>query len=610
MRTRLAIAPLVCTALLVLAVAPARADRALLRATAVRTTFCAHCPPPSPEEAKHPIPPSEGELEGPCGLAVSGSTLYVSDYYHRVVDAYGVSGIYQGQLVLPGENPIPGVDALDGVCGLAAAPSGSLYANEMHEAVLQLQPTLQTIASGNSTGIAVDGAGNLYVDFRTHVAEYKAPISPGEAPSAEIGLGFLHDGYGLAVFGGRVYVADAAAVGTVKVFEPALKPEPVLTIAPPAGFGSLIDAAVAVDPTNEHLLVVDNSQPGFYHPLAAVYEFDSSGAFLGSLPRLKIGGKQVGPVFSEPPGIAIDPTSGELFVTDGNGELANVFAYGPYTASGSGGGTEAASDAAVATSRSATTGAAGYPPGSGAGPSHAASASTVVQRGPVRVNFDGELTPHTLPRHGAAPVGIEVEAKISGTAGGTPPQLRKLTIAINRHGQLTTAGLPRCSVRAIQPSTTTGALNACGNALVGEGHFSANVKLPQQSPFPSSGKVLAFNGRIGGKPAILAHIYGKQPAPTSYVLPFLIRNLHGTYGSVLEASLPQATGEWGYVTGLRMNLHRSFSYRGQSRSYLSAGCPAPAGVSRAAFPLARTSFSFAGGPTLISVLNRTCRARG
>jgi hypothetical protein len=234
----------------------------------------------------------------------------------------------------------------------------------------------------------------------------------------------------------------------------------------------------------------------------------------------------------------------------------------------------------------------------------------VVQRRGVRVSFDGKLTPHALPRHGKGPVGIVVDAKIAATGGDDPPQLRRISIAINRNGQFSPQGLPVCRLDQIQPSTTEGALAACGSSLVGEGQFSANVKLPQQSPFPSAGKVLAFNGRIHGKPAILAHIYGTQPAPTSTVLPFLLRNGHGTYGTTLEASLPQATGSWGYVTGLRMNLRRSFTYRGKSHSYLSAGCPAPAGVRAAAFPLARTSFAFAGSLTLVSVLNQSCRAQG
>jgi hypothetical protein len=228
----------------------------------------------------------------------------------------------------------------------------------------------------------------------------------------------------------------------------------------------------------------------------------------------------------------------------------------------------------------------------------------------VRVKFNGKLTPSALPRHGAAPVGIAVDARISGTKGGTPPQLRRIAIEINRNGHFSSKGLPVCRERDIQPSTTAGARAACGGALVGEGHFAANVKLPEQSPFPSSGKVLAFNGRLHGKPAILAHIYGTQPAPTSYVLPFSIRESRGTYGTVLETSLPRATGNWGYVTGLEMRLQRSFRYHGKRHSYLSAGCPAPPGFPGPSFPLARTSFAFAGGMTLVSILNRSCTAKG
>ena len=43
---------------------------------------------------------------------------------------------------------------------------------------------------------------------------------------------------------------------------------------------------------------------------------------------------------------------------------------------------------------------------------------------------------------------------------------------------------------------------------VGIGFFSANVLLREQSPFPSRGKILAFNGEVLGHPVIFGHIYG------------------------------------------------------------------------------------------------------
>ncbi len=599
MRVRAVVVCMLGVLLLVLAIGavPVEANRVLVSAELLAT-----------EEGPNPFPPPEGEIEGACGLAIApaSDSLYVSDYYHRRVDIFGLSGGYQSQIVLPGSNPVFGVNILDGICGLAIDSAGNLYANEFHERVLRLRPTEQVFDSSESTGVAVGSDGNIYVDDRNYVAVYSA----SGTETMQIGAGTLKDGYGVAAFAGKVYVPDAAA-NTIKVYEPAVNPNPLVpafTIDGPGEgeeFTSLVDAAVTVDPTNGNLLVVDNTQPGFTHPKAAVYEFDASGAFLGRLPT----GKDGGPVDGEPSGLAVDPASGDLFVTTGNGEKSNVYAYGPYAPPGflatppSGEGSGGAGSAAAGRGPSAQPDPAGTP---------AASTSEIVQRRGVRVSFNGKLTPHALPRHGAAPVGIEVDAKIAAADGSSsaPPQLRKIAIAINRNGRLTTQGLPVCRINDIQPSTTANALAACRRSLVGEGHFSANVQLPEQSPFPSAGKVLAFNGRLRGRPAIFAHIYGTEPAPTSTVLPFLIKGTHGTYGTVLEASLPQATGNWGYVTGLKMNLRRSFHYRGKGRSYLSAGCPAPAGFPSAAFPLARTTFDFAGGPTLVSVLNRSCRAKG
>jgi len=225
----------------------------------------------------------------------------------------------------------------------------------------------------------------------------------------------------------------------------------------------------------------------------------------------------------------------------------------------------------------------------------------IKQQGDLRVTFRGELTPHALPRSGTAPVKVAVGAKIATTNGSNPPQLRKITIAINRNG--------RFSLRDIQPSTTEDALRSCRSSLVGEGSFSARVLLPQQAPFPSAGKVFAFNGTFDGKPAILAHVYGTSPIPTSYTIPFQISQGRGTFGTVLSASLPQVTSEWGYVTGLQIVLGRTFNFHGQRRSYLSAGCPAPPGFPGASFAFAKASFAFAGRGTITSVLNRSCGAR-
>src|SRR6478609_464134 len=181
----------------------------------------------------------------------------------------------------------------------------------------------------------------------------------------------------------------------------------------------------------------------------------------------------------------------------------------------------------------------------------------VSQKNGVRVAVDGSLAPSKLPRKGSAPVSVSVSGKIDSLNEASLPQLQKMTIAINSAGLLNLKGIPHC--------------------LIGEGSFSADVKLPEQSPFPSEGKLLAFNGTIGGKPAIFGHIYGTKPLPTSFVLPFRVKQTKGTFGTILEAAFPRATGEWGYVTGISLNLDK--------KRFLSAGCPAPKGFSGASFPL-------------------------
>jgi DNA-binding beta-propeller fold protein YncE len=542
-----------------------------------------------------------GQIEGACGLAVSGSVIYVSDYYHHSIDVFDLNG--GGYLSHLAGNPF------DGPCALATAAGGALYATDWHGTVSRLQPSYLAFgpAKSTSTGIAVDPAsGNVYVDERTHVAVYEpsgAAVLDGEGDPLLIGSGTLGDAYGVAVFGGKVYVPDAADA-TVKVYEPAVdRVDPVRVVdgnaTPRGGFSSLVDGTVAIDPTNEHMLVVDNLQPGFEHPEAAIYEFGPGGDFLG-----RLGAKVID---AEPSGLAF--ADGRLYVSSGNDEDGNVLAFGPYVA--------ASPLAALVPSPSA-----GAPPAAGeraasldpgaprairSGP--LASSSEVVQRGSVRVSFDGDLTPHLLPRRGAAPVRVAVDARIASTDGSTPPQLRQMAIAINRYGHLSPQGLPLCPLREIQPSTTANALAACRAALVGEGRFSAKVLLGQQAPFPADGKVYAFNGRWHGKPAIFAHVYGTDPVPTSFTLPFTIEPSKGTFGTTLRAALPGVTGSSGYITGLSLSLGRSYVYRGRRRSYLRASCPAPSGFHGAVFPFARASFGFQGGLTLSPTVTRSCGVR-
>ena len=547
-----------------------------------------------------------GGVEGACGLTLTPS-FYVSDYHHHGIDAFSGSTFVS-------RTPF---GILDGPCQLAGTAGGALYANEWHGGVSRVLPTPLSFDSNESTGVAVDHAtGDVYVNDRTYVAVYEPSGAPvlKEGKALKIGLdeateeSTLTDAYGLAYSEGRLYVPDAATE-TIKVYEPAVDAvNPVLTIdgkaTPQKAFNSLIDASVATDPTNGHLLVLDNLQPGFEHPEAAIEEFDATGTFLGQLSKKVIDGG--------PSGMAFD-AGGNLYVSNGNSEESNVFEFGPYSAAGSfSAGAQAEASQAFPQAQSAGAKSA---PSSNSNPTasqakHSGSEAVVIQRGGIKVSFDGKLAPKRLPRSGSAPVRVSVSAKIAATdEGKNPPSLRTISIAINRYGHFDTAGLPLCTERDIQPATTQNALAACKSALVGVGTFSASVGLSRQSPFPAVGKMYAFNARIDGKPAILAHVYGTKPVPTSFTFPFLLQQSKGTFGTILTAKLP-STGKEGFITGLSMNLGRNYSFKGKRRSYLSASCPAPRGFGSAPFPLARAGFKFKGGRSLGSTLVRSCEVRG
>jgi hypothetical protein len=241
----------------------------------------------------------------------------------------------------------------------------------------------------------------------------------------------------------------------------------------------------------------------------------------------------------------------------------------------------------------------------------ALASAELAQKGNLRIAVQGKLAPKILPRTGTAPVSVSVSGKISTTDESAPPQLRKLTIEINRHGRIESVGLPTCDPKSIQVASNGRALANCGNALVGEGKFFGTITLPGSEPYAIEGKLLVFNSVEHGRPVLLGHIYSPHPFATSFVITFAIkRGGHGTYGTTLTADLKKALGSQRNLTGIEMTLSRTYSYKGKRRSYISAGCPAPKGLPGAPFPLARTSFAFADGRTLTAVLNRTCGAKG
>jgi len=238
------------------------------------------------------------------------------------------------------------------------------------------------------------------------------------------------------------------------------------------------------------------------------------------------------------------------------------------------------------------------------------ASAELTARGDLFVKFSGGIAPTALPRAARAPISVSIAGTVRTLSGARPPSLRGIAIAINHGGHVDTHGLPVCHRWQIEPSTSRQALAKCGPALVGGGRFVADIAFPEQSAFPTRGRVLAFNAVVDGGRAILAHVYGPRPIPTTRIIVFHVRQSAGTFGTVITGTVPVSDIRYSYLKRISLNLHRTYVHHGQRRSYLSAACEAPRGFPGAVFPFAHVSMSFADGRSLSSTLIRSCRVRG
>jgi hypothetical protein len=238
----------------------------------------------------------------------------------------------------------------------------------------------------------------------------------------------------------------------------------------------------------------------------------------------------------------------------------------------------------------------------------AATHAEVVPSGNLRVKFNADFDPHALPRTRPAPVRIEIQGSITTTDGSHPPPLRWLEVELNRNGHLTTTGLPVCSAPLLQSTSTDQALSRCGSSVVGRGDFKAEVSLG--GDVPASGKIIAFNSRLSGKPALLLHFFARVPVRFTLVVPLkIIHRTEGEFGTLLRTRVPKLAGGLGSITQIDLTIGRRYSFHGQRRSYASAACSAPANLNSGLFSFVRARFRFESHPEIRSKLIRTCQVR-
>lgn len=230
------------------------------------------------------------------------------------------------------------------------------------------------------------------------------------------------------------------------------------------------------------------------------------------------------------------------------------------------------------------------------------------QHGNLIVSLDGGLTPLKLPRRHPAPVALRLEGGLRTADGATLPRVTRVVLGLPKQGLLNVRGLPSCSRRRLRNATSEQAMRSCGDALVGRGRLRADVLLPNQAPFAIQARLLAFNGRVHGRTAVILHAFVANP-PTVAVLPFVLDRGSGRFPRALVADLPPSLGPWPHFAHFSITLRRRFSWRGRKRSYLSASCPVPPRFTAGFFSFARIDFEIAGGQRVGTAIARGCRAR-
>lgn len=233
-----------------------------------------------------------------------------------------------------------------------------------------------------------------------------------------------------------------------------------------------------------------------------------------------------------------------------------------------------------------------------------------TKQGDLVVSLDGGISPRKLSRYKPVPASLDLSGELYTVDGSPLPKLHRVELAIAARGGIDTRGLPTCPRHRLQAATVAAALAACGDALVGHGSLDVEVFIHGQKPFEFRASLRAFNGRFrNGDRAVWLHIYGPRP-PSAFVLGFAVRHRHGSFPTVLVATLPPGLGPWPHLARFEMTFGRRFAYRGQRRSYLNADCPLPRRFTAGLFPFARATYVLPRAREVSTTIVRGCRARG
>lgn len=221
-----------------------------------------------------------------------------------------------------------------------------------------------------------------------------------------------------------------------------------------------------------------------------------------------------------------------------------------------------------------------------------AAQAITLRIGNIIVVANGGFTPTTLPKRENAPIKLYGNAKFSTADGTRPSPLRQIEIEFDKHGEVETRGLPKCTKAKLVATTTAAARRNCRGAIIGKGFGTALVELPEQRGIRASSPLTLFNGpRVHGNPSVLGHAHLDYPAPTTYVILIEIERIHnGRYGFRTVADFPRIANDYGSPLSGHLTIGREWKYKGKTLSYANAHCADGRLQAKAAFSFKDGSF--------------------
>jgi len=229
-----------------------------------------------------------------------------------------------------------------------------------------------------------------------------------------------------------------------------------------------------------------------------------------------------------------------------------------------------------------------------------AANAALVRVGNLVLTADGGFRPSSLPRSTYAPINFDGEANLRAVDGSVPPPLQQLVLDFDRHGRLSTTGLPVCQPASLAEATVSEARNRCPGAIVGRGRASVAIS-DGGRPLVVSSPLTFFNGpRLAGKPTVIMHARITVPAVQNFVVTIPIEKRAGHYRTTVD--LPSIAGGRGSLTHLSASIGKRYRSGGKERSYVSARCGN--GVFRT-----RGRFTFTDGTVIEGSVDKGCTVR-